>query len=128
MTATTWDRLLPLTEAARLAAETKLADWRRRQASIEAAIARLDESAAAGLNEDETLRRAGADVRWQTWCAAQRTTLLTELAQVRYRCGMAEEAMRHAAARSIAAEAVARSEKTAALRQRAMRDEREGRS
>jgi predicted aminopeptidase len=128
MTATSWNRLLPLTDAARLAAETRLADWRRREQAIEAAISRLDESAAGGLNEDETLRRAGADVRWQTWCAAQRTALLTELAQVRYRRSMAEESMRHAAARAIAAEAVARDENAAALRQRAMRAEREGRS
>jgi predicted aminopeptidase len=128
MTHTTWNRLLPLTEAARLAAETRLAAWRRRQAAVEAAIARLDESAAVGLNEDEALRRAGADVRWQTWCAAQRTKLLSELAQVRYRCSVAEEAMRHSSARSIAAEAVAKSERMAALRQRAMRNEREGRS
>ncbi len=127
MTAASWNRLLPLTDAARLSAETRLADWRRRETAIEDAIARLDQSAAAGLNEDETLRRAGADIRWQNWCAAQRTKLLTELAQVRYRRGIAEEAMRHAAARAIAAEAVARDEKAAALRQRAMRAEREGR-
>jgi hypothetical protein len=74
------------------------------------------------------MRRAGADLRWQVWCDARRTTLLAELAQVRYRKAAATETMRHATRRTIATEAVQRDEEKEAARLRARRAEREGRA
>jgi hypothetical protein len=127
MSATQWQPLLALVEASRMAAETRLAQWRRYETEIADAIERLDASAATDLTGDDTLRRAGADLRWQAWCDARRTALLSDLAQVRYRRTAAEEAVRHAAARFIATEAVASTERKRAQRLQASRDEREGR-
>jgi hypothetical protein len=121
-----WTRLVPLVEASRMAAETRLAEWQWREAEIIAAIARLDGPLAVDIGGDALLRRAGADLRWQAWCDARRSALSADLAQVRYRRAAAEEAMRHAAARDIALRDVARATQKHAARTRAMRAEREG--
>jgi hypothetical protein len=126
MTPSDWSPLVPLVKASRMAAETRLAEWQRREAKIMAAIARLDGPIAVELGGDDVLRRAGADLRWQAWCDARRTALSAELAQVRYRRVAAEEAMRHAAARDIALGDVARTALRDRARTLAMRAEREG--
>lgn len=126
MTPSDWSRLVPLVEASRMAAETRLAEWQRREAEVTAVIARLDGPLAVDLGGDELLRRAGADLRWQAWCDARRTALSAELAQVRYRRAAAEEAMRHAAARDIALRDVSRAALRDNARAQAMRAEREG--
>jgi hypothetical protein len=127
MTTKRWQEIHGLAEVARLAEETRVAQWQRREAEIEAAIARLDQGAAYDPLADTPLRRAGADLRWEIWCDARRTALLAELAQVRYRKAAATETMRHAARRTIATEAVLSEERKADARLRASRAEREGR-
>jgi hypothetical protein len=122
-----WGEIHALAGMALLAEETRLAGWRRREAEIGEALARLDRAASPEPLADTPLRRAGADLRWQVWCDARRTALLSELAQVRYRMAAAEEAMRRAARRSIATEAVLQAERKAEGRLRANRAEREGR-
>jgi hypothetical protein len=127
MKAGAWREIHALAGVALLAEETRVAEWRRREAEIDAALARLEEAALPGPVDDTPLRRAGADLRWQAWCDARRTALLAELAQIRYRRAAAEEKMRRAARRSIATEAVLRAELRAADRLRENRSEREGR-
>ena len=127
MTTKRWQEIHGLAEVARLAEETRVAQWQRREAEIEAAIARLDQGAAVDPLADTPLRRAGADLRWELWCDARRTALLAELAQIRYRKAAAAETMRHAARRTIATEAVLRQERKADARLQASRAEREGR-
>jgi hypothetical protein len=127
MTTKRWQEIHGLAEVARLAEETRVAQWQRREAETEAAIARLDQGAAVDPLADTPLRRAGADLRWEIWCDARRTVLLAELAQIRYRKAAAAETMRHAARRTIATEAVLRQERKADARQQASRAEREGR-
>jgi hypothetical protein len=120
-----WASLLPLADAVRLAAETRLAKALHAEATLTEALDRLDQSAGAGT-EDEAMRRTGADLRWERWCAARRGALLTDLAQLRYRRMVAEEAMRHAAARALATAELARNERTRLAHLRASRAEREG--
>lgn len=119
-----WAALLPLADAVRLAAETRLAEALRAETALAEAIDRLDRSAGAPSG-DEALRRAGADLRWERWCAARRATLLTDLAQLRYRRMAAEEAMRRAAARALATADLARHERRKLAHLRASRAERE---
>jgi hypothetical protein len=122
-----WRDINALFELARQARETRLAEWRRREAEIEDGLARISAAGAEGTTEDEVMRRAGADLRWQAWCDARRTALLGQLAQVRYRRAAAEEDLRKAARRTIATAAVLRTEEKAAARLRDSRAEREGR-
>jgi hypothetical protein len=128
MTSRDWRKIHALTEQVRLAAEVSLAQWQRREAEVTSALSRLDGTAAPELLEDDVVRRAGADLRWQAWCDARRTTLLAELARIRYRKAAAEEELRHAARRGIATQAVLRAEERIEARLNANRAEREGRS
>jgi hypothetical protein len=126
MTTTGWDTIHALTETALHAEEARLSSWLRREAEINAAIERLDGDAGPGLTTDPVALRAGADLRWQAWCDRRRSELLAELALIRYRKHAAEEAMRHAARRSIATKAILGSERAKLARKAALRTEREG--
>lgn len=121
-----WETIHALTEAARMAAETRLAHWLHREADISAAIERLSDRAEAQSIADTAASRAGADLRWQAWCNLRRTEALAELARVRYRRLAAEETMRQAARRSIATEAVLRKERAMRVRSIVLREERDG--
>jgi hypothetical protein len=126
MKKTGWDVIHALTETALHAEEAKVSAWLRREAEINAAIARLDGDAGPGVMTDPVAFRAGADLRWQAWCDRRRSELLAELALIRYRKHAAEEAMRHAARRSIATRAILGSERARLARRAALRAEREG--
>jgi cell division protein FtsB len=121
-----WETIHALAEAARMAAETRLAPWLRREAGLTVAIERLAEQAITAPPSDMPAERARADVLWQKWCDLRRSEALAELARVRYRKVASEEALRQAVRRSIATEAVLRTERARLARKLDLRTEREG--